>query len=150
MLVFSFDKRDRLNYTDLQRVLVMKNGYTIGAGLLFLLLALPLAWAGPAGSPGFTLPEAKKDCAMCHLSHVVKQEAALLKMPLQELCIECHPDRKAPAEHKVDISPKMAPEKLPLSQGKMTCITCHDPHKNPYGSLLRMPRKDLCSRCHPQ
>jgi len=31
----------------------------------------------------------------------------------------------------------------------ITCLTCHDPHKNPYGNLLRMKETDLCLLCHP-
>lgn len=95
------------------------------------------------------LPEIKKDCTICHLSRDVTKEAPLLKKPVSDLCIGCHPGRKAPAEHKVDIVPTMKGKQLPLLDGKMTCITCHDPHKNLYGKLIRVPQRDLCIICHP-
>jgi predicted CXXCH cytochrome family protein len=72
----------------------------------------------------------------------------LLNKPLSELCLDCHAARKAPAEHRVDVVPAMAVQKLPLSNGKMTCITCHDPHANKYGKMLRVRAKDLCFVCH--
>ncbi len=77
-----------------------------------------------------------------------KTSAALKKAP-SGLCLECHPDRVAPQEHRVGIAPSLEPKKLPLADGKMTCVTCHDPHKNPYGTLLRMPETELCLACHP-
>ncbi len=100
------------------------------------------------GLPEYKMPEIKKDCTACHTSHDVKKGTPALKKPVSELCIECHPDRKAPNEHKVDVVPKMKPEGLPLADGRMTCVTCHDPHDNKYGSLLRMTENKLCLTCH--
>jgi predicted CXXCH cytochrome family protein len=54
----------------------------------------------------------------------------------------------APNEHTVDVIPSMDVGGLPLKEGKVTCVTCHDPHKNPYSMLLRVPAKDLCLVCH--
>jgi predicted CXXCH cytochrome family protein len=95
-----------------------------------------------------TLPQSKKDCKRCHLSHHVTKGTALLKKPVAELCIECHKDRKWPNEHKVDIIPSLNVKQLPLYDRRMICITCHDVHQNPNGKLLRMPEKDLCNNCH--
>jgi predicted CXXCH cytochrome family protein len=53
-----------------------------------------------------------------------------------------------PAEHKVNVVPSMRVKGLPLSDGKITCVTCHDPHKNRYGKLLRVKAKELCLTCH--
>jgi predicted CXXCH cytochrome family protein len=96
-----------------------------------------------------SMPEVKKDCGLCHREHGAQKGMVLLNKPVQELCIECHPDRTTPNEHMVDIVPSMRVKKLPLLNGKMTCITCHDPHKNPYGKMLRAPQRDLCFICHP-
>ena len=96
-----------------------------------------------------TLPEIKKDCTLCHTSPEVKKGAARLKKPLSALCLDCHPDRNSANEHKVDIVPTMEIKELPLFDGKMTCVTCHDPHWNKYGSLLRTRKSDLCMQCHP-
>ena len=51
-------------------------------------------------------------------------------------------------EIKVDIVPKMAVTGLPLVEGKVTCFTCHDPHANINGSMLRMKTTDLCQACY--
>jgi predicted CXXCH cytochrome family protein len=112
---------------------------------LFLLLVPVLASAGPGNEGSMSLPEAKKDCAACHKD--IAHGPALHK-PLSRLCLDCHPDRKAPAEHAVDIVPSMPVRQLPLSSGKITCLTCHDPHSNSNGKLLRVPARDLCTHCH--
>ena len=123
------------------------------AGLLLLLTTLFLGQAEASDKKKrktFKLPEIKKDCALCHGSHEVKKGTILLKKPVSELCLECHPDRKTPNEHKVDIVPSMQVKQLPLTEGKITCMTCHDPHQNTHGSLLRMPEPELCIACHPK
>lgn len=102
-----------------------------------------------AGKPAaYPLPEIKKDCSGCHT-----MEGALkggeLKKALSQLCLDCHQDRTAPAEHQVDIEPKREVKGLPLSAGRITCATCHDVHRNTHGSLLRMPARKLCALCHP-
>ena len=99
----------------------------------------------PESSP---VPEIKKDCTTCHLD-AAPQKAGELKKGLSALCLDCHPDRRAPAEHKVDMVPPMKVKGLPLTDGKMTCATCHDPHRNLHGKLLRMNPRDLCIVCHP-
>ncbi len=99
--------------------------------------------------PAEKLPEIKKNCGLCHGSHNVKKGAIQLKKPIPELCIDCHKERIAPNEHKVGIVPPINPQKLPLHDGKITCMTCHDPHQNVHGGLLRLPERELCSSCHP-
>lgn len=109
-----------------------------------LLLACVNVGAGQNSAGG--VPGIKKDCATCH---VEIEKGPGLKKALSGLCLDCHPDRMAPNEHKVDIVPAREVGKLPLFDGRMTCATCHDSHSNPYGKLLRVPQKDLCFQCHP-
>jgi len=91
----------------------------------------------------------KHECSYCHITSdkTVQQQ---LKAPLSELCAECHPDRRSPNEHKVDIVPSMKVVELPLSkEGKITCATCHDPHdRGGYPLLLRTKPAELCLKCH--
>ena len=94
------------------------------------------------------VPAIKMKCGTCHLSHDMAAMTPGLKKPVSELCFGCHKDRKPPGEHVVDVVPSMRVNDLPLTNGKMTCITCHDPHKNPYGKLLRVSPQELCRRCH--
>jgi predicted CXXCH cytochrome family protein len=74
------------------------------------------------------------------------------KLPLRdyvtELCLECHPNGKNPSEHVTDVVPSMVVEELPLTEGRMTCITCHDEHKNTYRGMLRVRLGELCRTCH--
>lgn len=49
--------------------------------------------------------------------------------------------RMSPTEHTVGIVPSMNTGTLPLTDNKLTCITCHDPHSNRYGRMLRVPAK---------
>ena len=94
-------------------------------------------------------PPIKKACDTCHISHTMGGKM-LLKAPLSELCLDCHPDRVAPAEHKVDIVPSMDVERLPLDgEGRMTCVTCHDPHgTSGLARMLRVESSKLCRYCH--
>lgn len=95
------------------------------------------------------MPPIKKKCETCHVSHNMGG-SLMLKAPLSELCLTCHPDRVAPSEHKVDIVPSMKVEKLPLDEeGRMTCVTCHDPHgTSKVVRMLRMESAKLCKSCH--
>jgi len=117
--------------------------HTVPLQLLFILLLLPGCFGFGKGS----LPEIKKDCFQCHVDRDGKP-SPLLEKPVAELCVACHPDRTGEREHKVDIVPRMTVRGLPLFDKKITCVTCHDPHNNRYGKLLRVRSRDLCLRCH--
>lgn len=89
----------------------------------------------------------EQECNICHVSHKMKG-AGLIK-PVSELCAICHPERKKPEmEHVVDVVPSMDVSGLPLIEGKMTCVTCHDSHKNTFPSMLRISPEKLCQSCH--
>jgi predicted CXXCH cytochrome family protein len=117
--------------------------------ILFLtVLAAVLLSAGNA-FPEEAVPPIKKDCRTCHISHDMGA-GVLLKMPLSDLCIDCHSDRLPPYDHMVDIVPSMPVKNLPLDrEGRMTCITCHDPHgKSGLVRMLRAKPRDICKYCH--
>ncbi len=129
----------------------MKNRVFPLAGVLLyqiMLLQGCMAVNGHKNLAENKIPDIKKDCSLCHLAQPVTKETPSLKKSVAELCIECHPDRKAPSEHRVDIVPSMKVRKLPLTNAAMTCVTCHDPHANAYGKMLRVPAKSLCMQCH--
>ena len=86
-------------------------------------------------------------CGLCHVPHKVQEKGLLIK-PISELCLECHEDRKAPKDHIVDVVPSMEVGELLLTDGKMTCVTCHDSHKNTYPNMLRTSPETLCQKCH--
>ena len=95
---------------------------------------------------------ADHQCTDCHAS--TSHNTDDLKKPLSALCVDCHAARISAGEHKVDIAVSTLGEmpdyilanKLPLQAGKLTCITCHDPHKT--SLVLRLPKSELCQQCH--
>ena len=89
---------------------------------------------------------ADHSCANCHRS--ATPSADDLIQPLSSLCADCHPERIAAGEHVVDVDAHNPATTLPLQDGKLTCITCHDPHQ-PLAAL-RLPDPDLCRQCHPR
>lgn len=119
---------------------------SINRGMLtFCAVLMSLAlFALPAGSE---IPLIKRDCSICHGSHM-GGTLVLLKKPLSELCLDCHPDRESPSEHVVDVVPSMEVIGLPLNGGMISCVTCHDPHNDSFGSLLRARPDELCEMCH--
>jgi predicted CXXCH cytochrome family protein len=127
-------------------VMLRRTIMRVGGAVTLLLLLAAGARSGerPVEHP---FPEIKKNCALCHRDGSAPQEG--LRKPVSGLCLDCHPERTAPAEHKVDIVPAMDVRGLPLTAGKITCVTCHDPHRNTFGSLLRKKQTDLCLSCHP-
>lgn len=118
-------------------------------GLLAIVACSAVTASGTEKAADRAVPEIKMTCATCHGSHDTTVRAPLLVKPLSTLCLDCHQDRTAPNEHVVDVAPKAKVQGLPLKDGKMTCVTCHDPHKNEHGKMLRLPARDLCLRCHP-
>lgn len=94
------------------------------------------------------VPDIKRDCTLCH-SWSEATGAIELHAPVPELCIMCHAERaKKEGEHAMGLVPKITPVNLPLdAQGKINCLTCHEPHGLPgNAALLRMP--DICASCH--
>ncbi len=94
--------------------------------------------------------KAHADCNVCHKPHQMGGKI-LLSKPLEELCSSCHQTRIGAGEHKVGIKPSMPVEALPLdADGKITCITCHDPHGSKgFDKLLRARDfTELCKKCH--
>lgn len=95
------------------------------------------------------LPDSKKDCSLCHVLFEDRAPKEL-RQTLSRLCLDCHGDRGAPGDHRVGVAPARDVKGLPLASGKMTCITCHDPHSNANAAMLRMPAAGLCLVCHPK
>lgn len=88
---------------------------------------------------------ADHSCSDCHAS--ATPSAADLIKPLSGLCADCHAARIAAGEHLVDVPVSVATV-LPTSDGKLTCVTCHDPHQP--RAALRMQDPALCRQCHPR
>jgi predicted CXXCH cytochrome family protein len=90
--------------------------------------------------------EAHGSCTVCHRNN---NDFRAIKPNINETCLECHPKAKR-NDHPIQVAPKTVPEGLPLDEGgKITCITCHEPHgKKGLKKLLRMEFSSLCVSCH--
>lgn len=115
--------------------------------MALILLSGCFGTAGKSAAPQGELPAIKKDCAICHPAHGGEATGLLIK-PVSDLCLSCHPERKGQREHAVDVVPSITVTNLPLREGKIACTTCHDPHSNRNGNMLRMPPQKLCKACH--
>ena len=97
----------------------------------------------------------KKECGSCHVD--ADKDPSSLKTIFNSKCVGCHAELKESKSHPVDIYPNNSiPGDMPLSNGKLGCITCHyfhpfsDKYKNRSGNLLRRPGRGavFCVACH--
>ncbi|MBI5025793.1 MAG: cytochrome c3 family protein [Nitrospirae bacterium] len=86
-----------------------------------------------------------KECIFCHES----PKGGVVKKPLTELCLGCHRERIGMGEHPVGMIPRISiPSGFPLTKdGRLTCISCHDPHSQE-PMMLRVQPIALCNACH--
>lgn len=116
--------------------------YITGILLLLFLVSVHSAFAD--------VPAVKRDCSICHAGSGSGM-GMLLKRPLPELCIACHPDRTCKGEHPAGIKPaNTITNDLPLdNKGEITCTTCHAPHgEGGFPKMLRKKTAELCISCH--
>lgn len=93
-------------------------------------------------------------CDFCHLQQPTGGEIGRFARDISFLCLECH-STAASNSHPIGVTPSMAvPELFPLDwSGRMTCVTCHDPHNDGSDAELNFMRtaargKDFCDACH--
>ena len=81
-------------------------------------------------------------CTTCHGVHTFKSEVHQLKAENEkQLCATCH---------RAEVAKFDRTEHMPVSEGKMTCTSCHDPHGSANVRLLRVGNTvtELCTSCH--
>ncbi|MDD3802611.1 MAG: GSU2203 family decaheme c-type cytochrome [Desulfuromonas thiophila] len=78
-------------------------------------------------------------CTDCHSIH--SNTKGLLSKPQEELCLSCHQNVKAQLH---------LPNHHPVTEGKMGCNDCHNPHGSQTRPLLRTDERksELCLTCH--
>lgn len=118
-----------------------------------LTVAAALALSACLGSTNenvITLPTEHAACSSCHVFSSETGRAALQNGSTpDEICYGCHSDRAKAGEHRVGVPVRESQAELPLIDGKLACITCHEPHGlSGLPSLLRTAPEDLCRRCH--
>lgn len=97
------------------------------------------------------LPFSKGDCLRCHSPHWSSQLAGLVEDPAA-LCEQCHKVQVGTFAHNHPSNVKPSTQsgrELPwLVDGKLTCISCHNPHASPVDGLLRTTPEEGCNGCH--
>lgn len=83
-------------------------------------------------------PSASGNCIACHDPHGAA-EANLLRLPLKELCLDCHQDFAESMEHSTHLHTAIR---------KLDCGACHLPHSSDSPSLLKGDSIELCFGCH--
>jgi predicted CXXCH cytochrome family protein len=113
-------------------------------GLIIMVTCLTGMTKGGSATGAEIITSAHKSCGDCHL-----RGAKLKDMPLNDLCLQCHPANIN--DHKLGVIPKLLPKGLPLDkENRITCVTCHEPHgRGTTTKLLRLEHNSLCVACHP-
>jgi len=66
----------------------------------------------------------------------------MVTRPETQVCLRCHLDKKM----QINL-----PSHMPLREGLMTCVDCHNPHGGPYQHQLRAATvNEVCYRCHAE
>jgi predicted CXXCH cytochrome family protein len=91
-------------------------------------------------------------CIDCHDPHATSNKWVLVKKG-RDLCLNCHliDGTQRAHRHPYGVKPK---NKLavPLTlgeDGKLECLSCHEPHAARANDLLRSDRSNVCLGCHP-
>jgi len=82
-------------------------------------------------------------CINCHSIHSFKSVKAQLKTATDmETCASCHKTQRAQAQRN---------SHHPLREGKMGCVSCHNPHDGSRPKMLQAEStNELCYKCHAE
>ena len=85
-------------------------------------------------------------CETCHLPGPPSQDNLMDEVDV--LCLHCHMENVGKGEHPVGVITSVSLQPLPLHNGRVTCVTCHDPHSDTSEMLLRENGSEFCLYCH--
>lgn len=93
--------------------------------------------------PGSTHAGNQLACADCHNPmERVSLTSALVKPTINETCQTCH------RQQRVEFNKR---SHMPLPEGKMSCVDCHNPHGSSTRPLLKAESVNmLCTSCHAE
>lgn len=82
-------------------------------------------------------------CSDCHNPMAKLSESGLLKKPsINETCYSCHQQQRAEFAKR---------SHMPLPEGKMSCVDCHNPHGSTTKPALKADSvNELCYNCHTE
>jgi DmsE family decaheme c-type cytochrome len=83
-------------------------------------------------------------CITCHSIHNPKSDKAQLKTAsVIETCATCH---------KTEVAKLQRSGHMPVREGKMTCVSCHNPHGTTNVRMLRVGNwiNETCVSCHAE
>lgn len=82
-------------------------------------------------------------CSDCHNPMAKISATGLLRKPtINETCYSCHQQQRAEFAKR---------SHMPLPEGKMSCVDCHNPHGTPSKALIKADSvNELCYHCHAE
>lgn len=111
---------------------------------LSVALIAALAALAPAALAMGERVQGHADCAMCHRDSPAT--AANVSRGPAAACDGCH-ESPTRVDHPVGIAMPRPSGGLPLFDGKVACVSCHNWHmEGP--QALRRPTEQLCTSCH--
>jgi DmsE family decaheme c-type cytochrome len=93
--------------------------------------------------PGSTHATNKLSCSDCHNGMAKFSANGLLKKPsITETCYTCHAQQRAEFRKR---------SHMPVPEGKMSCVDCHNPHGSTTRPLLKADSvTETCYTCHAE
>ena len=93
--------------------------------------------------PGSMHESSQLACSDCHNPMAkFSREGLLRKESVSETCYTCHAQQRAEFRRR---------SHMPLPEGKMSCVDCHNPHGSVTRPLLQADTVNaLCYRCHAE
>jgi len=93
--------------------------------------------------PGSIHQTNKLGCADCHNPMERNSASGLLvRQSISETCYQCHAQQRAEFKKR---------SHMPLPEGKMSCVDCHNPHGSPTKPLLKADSvNEVCYACHAE
>ncbi len=126
---------------------------TPGASALGARRAARTMAAGRVQGPFRSYHDFKGRCLACHISKPSPGDRhPTMRKDITVLCTTCH-EQQDGLSHPVDIRPAgKVPDMLPLDwRGKITCVTCHETHRQGFGRShirTRLSGQAFCVLCH--